>query len=747
MLTKKTIFIGIVVLLFCVPVYSQLEKAQPLEDHVSLSYNGTFLYQPCEKNSRANSPNGVYWCRYDIAAVSDEVRRLENFTLFAGNERLFSMEKVPGSDVYISNSGNIAFMDMRFHFKGELMIHFYDKTGQALFSEQFTDASLFGFSQQGNHFGVGTAESLTIIGLADHSFKNIPRCDQFDMAENGKLLATAFQDAVRVYREGAVIERFNTGFNYPRKIKLSPDARYVAVIDKRNLLVYSIEKGELLFSDQLSGQQSFRDVLLSKNQIFAGIHYRTRCESKGILKTYDLNGKVLQESEQAVRQLKETVKPKKLKKTNSDENSIPWPFAPFDSMRTVWNYYEQHMGGYGTDFSYLHQGLDLIVPIAEPVYAVEAGYVKCVLTLGGAVYWRTAISKEQVDSKSKGWLYAHLIESSIQVGVGDFVEQHQYLGDIVQWHDDWGHIHFVEIEDSGPVWYYNDGEWGITFNPLLALTPDTDTMPPLIEPVFPHSKFGFCFNESSYYLEPDCLFGDIDIIVKVKDFIGDSPWEQPAFETFYWIKRIANNETIVPKTLGQRLNHAFDFYAAGHYEPYATTIYKRDSLLVPSSWMSQQRQFYHILTNNNGDEFVELAEKDLAFSTVDYPDGDYRIYVEARDEYGNATVDSMDVKFCNGNTGVAFEKSGLPVKSSLGQNHPNPFNPSTKICYTIGSPGFVKLTVYNVLGEQVTSLVSDFKKQGAHSVVFEANDLSDGIYFCRLKTTDQSIVRKMILMR
>ena len=86
----------------------------------------------------------------------------------------------------------------------------------------------------------------------------------------------------------------------------------------------------------------------------------------------------------------------------------------------------------------------------------------------------------------------------------------------------WGHIHFVNISDSGSVWYYNDGEWGINFNPILALQPYPDVTAPYIDPVFAWSKFAFAKNESAIYLQPDSLFGEIDIVIKVVDYVGDS---------------------------------------------------------------------------------------------------------------------------------------------------------------------------------------------------------------------------------
>ena len=55
------------------------------------------------------------------------------------------------------------------------------------------------------------------------------------------------------------------------------------------------------------------------------------------------------------------------------------------------------------------------------------------------------------------------------------------------------------------------------------------------------------------------------------------------------------------------------------------------------------------MTNSNGDSLVELSEKSLAFNTDNFEDGDYRIIVEVYDEAGNFDIDSMDVKFKNGN--------------------------------------------------------------------------------------------------
>ena len=716
------------------------------ESNLNVSFNGKFIFRPHTKISKTNSQNGNYWCDYEIGNVSDEYRELVNFKFFEKDQLLFNLDKTPGSDLYISNTGFIVFLEHRFHFKQELTINCYSKNGNQLLTQTFKGASLFGFSKDGNFFGVGTGNNLFVLSLPEAQLARYNSCDQFDISESGRYVVTARGEKLIIYFNGKLEREINTQFMYPRGIKVSEKFNTVAVIDKKNLKAYSLSNAKLIFTKTLNGKNSFRDLFLKSDKILTGVHYRNDGISKGVLQVYDLKGNLLQNEEKAKKKFKTFKTDTKLKKPSLKYNEIPWPFFPFDSMRTVWNYYEQHMSYGEPDWSYLHQGLDLITPIGEPTYSVTDGIVKCVLTLGGAIYWRAAISPEQSEGYSDGWLYAHLIDNSIQVDVGDTVHVHDYLGDIIQWSSDWGHIHFVEINDVGLVWRYDDNEWGINYNPLLSLTPNEDLIPPVFEDVFPDSRFGFCTNEISNYLDPDSLYGEIDIITKIVDYVGDSQWQQPAYEIYYWIKNLLNGEIVFPKTLGQILNHSYTFYAADNYEPYATTLYKRDHKLLPPYWMDMQRNFYHILTNNDGDSLINLSEKNLAFSTTDYYDGDYQIFVEARDVFGNATVDSMNVKFRNGNISKVETENILPINFELKQNYPNPFNPSTKIAFSLSKSGFVKLTVYNILGEEIKILVDEFKTAGEHSVNFNAKNLSTGIYFYRLDTKNSKQIRKMLLL-
>jgi hypothetical protein len=88
-----------------------------------------------------------------------------------------------------------------------------------------------------------------------------------------------------------------------------------------------------------------------------------------------------------------------------------------------------------------------------------------------------------------------------------------------------------------------------------------------------------------------------------------------------------------------------------------------------------------------------------------------------------------------------------PSSFSLDQNYPNPFNPSTKISFTLDKAGVTTLTVYNVLGQKVSTLFSKDLAAGKHSINFDASSLSTGVYFYKLESGDYVSVKKMMLLK
>ena len=98
-------------------------------------------------------------------------------------------------------------------------------------------------------------------------------------------------------------------------------------------------------------------------------------------------------------------------------------------------------------------------------------------------------------------------------------------------------------------------------------------------------------------------------------------------------------------------------------------------------------------------------------------------------------------------TSVAQILPDVPGRYALSQNYPNPFNPATTIEFTVPEAGQVTLTVANVLGEQVSTLVNENKTPGRYRVTFDARSLPSGTYFYTLRTSGSTETKKMLLIR
>ncbi|MCB0293282.1 MAG: T9SS type A sorting domain-containing protein, partial [Calditrichaeota bacterium] len=98
-------------------------------------------------------------------------------------------------------------------------------------------------------------------------------------------------------------------------------------------------------------------------------------------------------------------------------------------------------------------------------------------------------------------------------------------------------------------------------------------------------------------------------------------------------------------------------------------------------------------------------------------------------------------------TGIADDGLSPAVSYGLGQNYPNPFNPSTTISFRIPQAQQVQLTVYNLLGQEIAVLKNETMPAGEHHLVFDAQQLTTGIYFYELQAGDYRELRRMVLMR
>lgn len=112
---------------------------------------------------------------------------------------------------------------------------------------------------------------------------------------------------------------------------------------------------------------------------------------------------------------------------------------------------------------------------------------------------------------------------------------------------------------------------------------------------------------------------------------------------------------------------------------------------------------------------------------------------------------TVKLEITDGNGVKSFRTYSIRVQSpyvfSLSQNYPNPFNPNTTIEYQIPNNEFVSLKVFDVLGKEVKIMLNEFKNAGKYSIVFDASQLSSGLYFYRLQAGSHVSINKMMLLK
>jgi hypothetical protein len=97
----------------------------------------------------------------------------------------------------------------------------------------------------------------------------------------------------------------------------------------------------------------------------------------------------------------------------------------------------------------------------------------------------------------------------------------------------------------------------------------------------------------------------------------------------------------------------------------------------------------------------------------------------------------------------------IPSEYTLSQNHPNPFNPVTRIKYSVPVKGYVSLKVYNLLGQEVATLFAGIKQPGDYVAIFDGSGLASGIYMYQLKAQPTGntqakkslITKKLVLLK
>jgi len=158
------------------------------------------------------------------------------------------------------------------------------------------------------------------------------------------------------------------------------------------------------------------------------------------------------------------------------------------------------------------------------------------------------------------------------------------------------------------------------------------------------------------------------------------------------------------------------------------------------------------LSLNNGASWSTIIESTLSNGTyswlVNAPQLSTQSLIKISDVSDETIVDhSDDVFTIDIAPGVEDEFSGIPDSYKLLQNYPNPFNPSTTIYYGLPEESSLKITIYDVLGNEVMIYSEEKQSAGYHKMEFDATEYRSGIYFYRLQAGSFVETKKMVLMK
>lgn len=202
-----------------------------------------------------------------------------------------------------------------------------------------------------------------------------------------------------------------------------------------------------------------------------------------------------------------------------------------------------------------------------------------------------------------------------------------------------------------------------------------------------------------------------------------------------------------------------DFSSGVFYSGPLDTVYHRASVVLSSpvgQWMTIQldRTFEY----DSAQSLVIEIQQCGASGASGFSMATSFLFGGRRNVSSSGTICPFDLAATDGNlphmgitlgppTGTSNQSIEIPDSYKLFQNYPNPFNPETKISYHIPKSGLVELRVFDILGKEVRTLVSDIKQAGTYSVDFDASVLASGVYYYEIIAGNFSNMKKMVLTK
>ncbi len=620
-------------------------------------------------------------------------------------------------------------------FPAQARIRVLDLTGRERLVRRVPSLSDPALTSDGHHLVYRRRGGVSVLDLARGTVTDHAPSVLFAAGPSGRF-AGVVADAPRTVMIDDGATTFTLAVDV-RKLAWSSDGAQLWVLDARTLSLYTPAEGKVAPVLACPAGAEFRDLRLGSREMAVGLRHIDGTIAHGTLIVLDTAGRV------RARRNGPSADITPAAFGENTHETIPWPLLP-NAQHAVGNTYGEYQN-YGS--AYLHPGFDIFGSPGQAVYAVKGGVVKAILTTSGAYHWRIAIG-EPGSGTSEGYLYAHVDQPTIAVSVGQTVTTGQFLGNLVEWpNDNFTHCHFGRIRDAGTVW---SGSWLNTDNPHLDMENQNDQSWPVFVPAVGNDMFAFCTNQTSSYQSPAALHGAIDIIAHVGDTINSS-WVCAVQSIRYSIYPAGHPEQpVVDDKLAVNFDMLLDTYQNSTIDQFLVgLLYKRDTTCFTEGDYGA-REFYHIITNSNGDEIYDASDLAEAWDTTQLYDGDYVVDVTARDASGRAASATMTVTTQNGNFPTGVGEDLAPSLTLRG--FPNPTPAGVNLRYALPRAGATTLAVYDLGGRLVRHLVGGLAVPGAYATRWDGrNDagvpVAGGTYLLKLTSTAGVRTEKVLLVR